>query len=345
MTQSFLNITTHNVAWLQKRYIANELQLKPPFQRNPVWSPKQKSYLIDTILRGYPIPELYIQEFTDSDGNDVYKVVDGQQRLRACIEFLSGKFTLDAKDTPEWADMSFEDLSDSDKKKVYNYTFVVRVLPEIPDPELRAMFQRLNRNVVALNPQELRHATYWGEFITTMEKLAEDERWSSIGVFTSNDIRRMLDIEFISELVIGYLHGPQNKKDELDDWYQAYEEEFEEKIDVETMINSVLGEIHSCLSAIQQTRWKKKSDFYTLFLTFAAFSDELPFSKDARNKLGSSLVKFGEKVDVFLRDPNAAGISKSAKRYSAAVERAASDLGNRRTRSEEVHKIFKRAMH
>jgi uncharacterized protein with ParB-like and HNH nuclease domain len=97
------------VAWIHKRYLNDELELKPPFQRNPVWTYKQKSYLIDTILRGCPIPELYIQEFTDANGLEVVKIVDGQQRVRACVEFIAGDFSLDEEDSPEWADMTFED--------------------------------------------------------------------------------------------------------------------------------------------------------------------------------------------------------------------------------------------
>ena len=61
MTQTFLNTTTHNIAWIQKRYLQEEITLEAPFQRNPVWTIKQKAYLIDTILRGYPIPELCMQ--------------------------------------------------------------------------------------------------------------------------------------------------------------------------------------------------------------------------------------------------------------------------------------------
>lgn len=158
MTQNFLNTTTHNVAWIHKRLVADELQLKAPFQRNPVWTTKQKSFLIDTILRGYPIPELYMQEFTDGDGNDIYVVVDGQQRIRACEEFIHGSFKINRDDTPEWADMKFDDLSEADRKKIYNYNFVVRTLPDLLEQELRSMFGRLNRNTVALKPQELRHA-------------------------------------------------------------------------------------------------------------------------------------------------------------------------------------------
>ena len=281
--QAFLSTTSHNVAWFQKRYQANELELKAPFQRNPVWTKKQKAYLIDTILRGYPIPELYMQEFSDAEGNDVYIVVDGQQRVRACVEFLSGEFGLDSEDSPDYGDLYFDDLSGEQKKAIYNYSLVVRVLPEMPEIQLRSIFQRLNRHVVSLNRQELRHATYWGEFISCVEKLADDERWTSISVFTPNDVRRMLDIEFISELVVGHLHGVQNKKESLDDWYESYEQEFEQRRDVEKVFSATLAELHGILPDIAETRWRKKSDFYTLFLVLAERAKQFPFSRDTRD--------------------------------------------------------------
>lgn len=116
MDHNFLGTTTHNIAWLYKRYLAEELQLKAPFQRNPVWTDRQKSYLIDTILHGYPIPELYMQEYTDEAGNDVYVIVDGQQRVRACMDFIRGEFSLSEQDSPDWADMAFDDLSSDEKR-------------------------------------------------------------------------------------------------------------------------------------------------------------------------------------------------------------------------------------
>lgn len=61
--------------------------------------------------------------------------------------------------------MSFEDLSGDDKKKLYEYNFVIRLLPDIPEEEVRAIFQRLSKNTMVLTAQELRHATYWGPFI------------------------------------------------------------------------------------------------------------------------------------------------------------------------------------
>ncbi|WP_254899612.1 DUF262 domain-containing protein, partial [Salmonella enterica] len=125
--------------------------------------------MIDTILRGYPIPELYIQEFTDADGEDRYVVVDGQQRLRACIEYMANGFPLTGtgKQDVLYDGCYFDKLIPDAKRAIYNYNFVVRKLPDMSNEEIRSVFSRINRNTVALNQQELRHSTYWGAFIRT----------------------------------------------------------------------------------------------------------------------------------------------------------------------------------
>ena len=169
---------------------------------------------------------------------------------------------------------------------------MVRTLPEMDNRQLREMFQRLNRNTVVLNSQELRHATYWGQFISCVETLADDVRWTELGVFTPNEVRRMLDIEYISELVVAHLHGIQNKKEELDTYYELYEQEFEERSHVENLFNSVLGEIRAVLPELNATRWRKKSDFYTLFLVIAERARELPFARDGRSRLREELLSF-----------------------------------------------------
>src|ERR1700761_7643058 len=158
---NIIQTTNRDIAWFKQANELHQLQMKPPFQRNLVWTTKQKSFLIDTILNGYPVPELYMQDITDETGSKIYTVVDGQQRITACLEFLNNQFQIDPKDSPSFADLSFDDLSLELKKKVYSYTFVIRQLPEMSDAELRDIFSRLNRNNVVLNSQELRQATYW----------------------------------------------------------------------------------------------------------------------------------------------------------------------------------------
>lgn len=341
MVQGFLDSTHHNVAWINKRNNDNELEIRPAFQRRLVWTDKQKSFLIDTILRGYPIPELYIQEFSDENGNDRYVVVDGQQRIRACLDFLGGRFSLDAEDSPDYADMFFEDLSSEQKKKIFNYNFVVRKLPEMAEQELRLMFMRLNKNVMALNKQELRHATYWGRFIKCCEDIADEDIWSSFGVFTPNDFRRMLDVEFISELVIAFLHGPQNKKANLDRFYQAYEEEFPKEREARTAFRKALDEVFFVLPDIERSRWKKKSDFYSLFLAFAERYEQIPFASDVREKLSARLTDFAHQIDDFVSDTNGdRQHARDVRAYGNAVEKAASDLANRRERKRILDGLF-----
>src|SRR4051812_16535332 len=60
-----------SVIWLRDRYQAGELELKPPFQRQPVWVAKQKSSLIESILLELPVPEVYIQEDLVEQGGEM----------------------------------------------------------------------------------------------------------------------------------------------------------------------------------------------------------------------------------------------------------------------------------
>lgn len=65
---------------------AGELNINPKYQRNPVWDNTAKSFLIDTILRDYPMPPLfYRQIFYLQERKTKREVIDGQQRTRAII--------------------------------------------------------------------------------------------------------------------------------------------------------------------------------------------------------------------------------------------------------------------
>jgi hypothetical protein len=322
------------VVWFKKAFDEGDLVIKAPFQRNPVWTERQKSALIDTILLEYPIPELYMQELTDDSGNQKHVVVDGQQRIRAVLSFLAGEFELD-DESPHWAGLEFDDLSSNDRKKVFEYNFIVRLLPEMPDDELRAIFQRINRNTVTLNAQELRHATYWGPYIKLMEEISDLEFWSTAGIFSANDRRRMLDVEYISELAVAVLNGLQNKKKSLEEFYQQYETKFEEAESLRSTFVQVLGEIQQVIPELSKTRWRKKSDFYTLFLQFTRHIDKLPLSAEKREQATGILAEFSAMVDALIAGIiDDASSEPAAQTYVKNVERAASDLGSRRARQD-----------
>jgi hypothetical protein len=336
---NFLHTTHRTVSWFRKTFLNDELELAAPFQRNPVWTDVQKAYLIDTILNGLPIPELYMQDVGDEEGDERHIVVDGQQRVRAVLDFVQGTYSLEGEEvTKKWRGLSFEELSADEKKAVFGYKFVVRVLPAMEEDGIRKIFARLNRNVVALNEQELRNATYWGPFIKAIQYMAdEDPFWADSGLFSANDHRRMIDHEYLSELAIAYLHGPQNKKDRLDHYYQLYEERFEDRERLIKTFRKVTAEIGQLIIRLSGTRWKKKSDFYTLFLALAPMEDEFPWSADRRTEISQRLADFGARVDSLLRleeDEWGTQQDENVVAYARNVARAASDRANRVARAK-----------
>ena len=111
MTQAdnFLHTNHRTVSWFNKTFASGELELAAPFQRNPVWTVLQQAYLIDTILLGLPIPELYMQDLGDEEGVEQHIGVDGQQRIRAVLDFVQGNYALQGEDvTKRWRDLKFE---------------------------------------------------------------------------------------------------------------------------------------------------------------------------------------------------------------------------------------------
>lgn len=328
----FLTTTNRTVVWFKKANDHGDLQMKPPFQRNPVWTHPQKSYLIDSILNGYPIPEIYMQEFVDESGNEQHIIIDGQQRTRACLDYIEGKYSIKTEESPTWGGMKFDDLSGDDKKKIFGYTFIVRILPEMSDDDIRGIFQRLNKNVVALNSQELRQATYWGPFLLTMQEISNYKYWNTTGIFTPLNVRRMMDVEYISELSIAVLHGHQNKKESIDKYYQEYEEEFEYKDDLISTFQLVIYELEQMYPDIKNTRWRKKTDFYSIFIYLSSREASLPLSIEKRTQVRRELDNFSASVTSYLSsDSDDHQYTKQVEDYGKSI-RASSDLGNRKRR-------------
>src|SRR6185369_15042361 len=235
-----------SISWFQDQYKSDHLELRPPFQRNPVWLTKQRSFLIESILLDIPIPEVYVQVTQASDGTEQYGVVDGQQRLRTILQFVGierdedqrdediNLFALDALlPTSTHKGKTFADLTDDERKQFFRYEICVRFLYTDDPREVEDVFKRLNKFTLPLKPQELRNATYHGPFAKLSEKLADDEYWAVNRIISPAAIRRMADIEMMSDLLIGLLHGPQGGSAKvIDEYYldyEQYEEEFPEQ--------------------------------------------------------------------------------------------------------------------
>ncbi|PZR14362.1 MAG: hypothetical protein DI536_09870 [Archangium gephyra] len=167
-----------------------------------------------------------------------------------------------------------------------------------------------------------------------MDTIADNPGWSKVDLFTANDIRRMIDVEFVSELAIAILHGPQNKKDSLEEWYQTYEESFPQRADVEKAFARTLELVDEILPTASGLRWTKKSDFYTLFCVLNKLPSAGSLSAAAKESLGKALREFAAEVDAVL--DGALPTSEEVALYVHGVQRAASDRGNRRKREENL---------
>ncbi len=198
--------STQDVSWFLDLESTGQLDLNPSYQRRSVWSSKDRKFFLDTIFRGFPCPPIYLHK-TIKDGRSVYAVVDGKQRLETIISFRNNKIALpcefgDARmDGKKWRQIK----DDSELAAAFlNYVFPVEFV-ELPFNDaayVNDVFDRLNRNSKILNPQELRHAKYSGWFINLVEDEVYDKLWQETKVRTNARAKRMLDVQFVSELLL-----------------------------------------------------------------------------------------------------------------------------------------------
>jgi hypothetical protein len=347
--------STQTIAWLQDRYREGNLVIKPPYQRKPVWVARQKCYLIESILEELPVPEIYIQQSTTADGKTTYAIVDGQQRVRTVLQFIGAeldpeeqeynKFTLDKLlASSRWRNKAFTDLTTDDKKRFYGYKFSVRYLETDSDDEIRDMFRRLNKYLTPLKPQELRNATYSGPFVDAVLQLAESEYWAENRIVTPALIRRMGDVEFVSELLVGVLHGPQGGSaaiiDEYYEQYEDFEDEFPDQRRTLALFRETLDCIRKLLPNIKDSRWGNKTDFYTLFVGIASLLRTHALPGSALSEVRTALNDFATEVDRRLSSEHAK-VSKNAIGYVRAVEKGANDKIRRANRHAALLEVLK----
>ena len=151
------------------------LEVDPEYQRGPVWTRLQKQYFVDSILRGYHIPLIYIHfkkggEVGGLQIGDRMYIIDGQQRVRALYEFSEGAFPLlDPKDHPgrfpkslieapcEWAGRDMHQLDDETSARFFRTPLSVVSIETDDENEVRDLFIRLQGGK-PLTPQEQRDA-------------------------------------------------------------------------------------------------------------------------------------------------------------------------------------------
>jgi hypothetical protein len=208
--------------WHQKK----ALILNPDFQRGDVWSPAAKTFLIDTILRKLPIPKVYLRTSVDVvSKKSVREVVDGQQRLRAILNFAEDKFPL-TKRASEYAGKKYSTLTPEEQEGFLSYAIAVDQLLNASTDDVLEVFARLNSYTVTLNAPEKRHGKWQGEFKWAVRSCSRQwaDFWKDFGVLSVKERVRMMDdsltAEMFSVLLEGVKDGGQPKLDVL---YKKYD--------------------------------------------------------------------------------------------------------------------------
>lgn len=159
----------------------------PEFQREYVWKKQTASRLIESILMGIPIPNIFMYK---EKGSKDWFVVDGQQRLFSLIYFYEGffkeekaKFELTGLDNHGWEGKCYTDLSDLDRDKLDNAvirTLVINQQDPNDNTSIYHVFKRLNSGGVKLTNQEVRNSVYFGEFNNLLKVLNQFPAWREI---------------------------------------------------------------------------------------------------------------------------------------------------------------------
>ena len=218
--------TTYKVSDFLSWQRAGNLRLSPSFQRRPVWKPAAKSFLMDTVVRGLPVPIIYLRERVDMHSLEpIREVVDGQQRLRTILSFIEPTCLKDYDEERDYflvKDSHNKDLGGKHftelpvvlRHQILNYGFSVHVLPpETDDRDVLRIFARLNSTGVKLNSQELRNAEWFGLFKSFAYDIAYEQlpRWREWQVFSEDEIARMNEVELVSELILLMYSGVTGK--------------------------------------------------------------------------------------------------------------------------------------
>lgn len=185
------------------------IELNPGFQRRNAWNDSKRSKLIESILIGYPVPEIVLAE--DRNRRKSFIVIDGKQRLLTIAGFVNNAIFKywDAK-TPcikgdsRFSGYSYSDIqSEPEIKRVFeNSSLRCTVVSNYSsENELYDIFYRLNAASTPLATQELRQALYRGGFSNYLIKETDHQNPIRDVMKLSEADKRLRDVEVLLRLI------------------------------------------------------------------------------------------------------------------------------------------------
>jgi len=233
-------------------FIESEIFKIPVFQRNYVWDLTRASKLIESIIIGIPVPQIFLYERSKNE----FLVVDGQQRLMTIYYFIKRRFPKKEKryelrrifdengkipDTVLYDDGYFSDFKLKLPEKLpdkrnrlnklnyetlgeYKNTFEMRTIrnivikqnfPPEDDSAIYEIFNRLNSGGMNLTPQEIRTCLYHSNFYEMLYRINLEEGWRRLIGIPEPDMHTK-DVEILlrgfAMLINGHNYRPSMTK-------------------------------------------------------------------------------------------------------------------------------------
>ncbi len=323
------------------------------YQRRKVWGIKDNIRLIETILLDLVIPEIFIWDCeTDPvTGKTITHIVDGQQRINAIFEFIQNKFKLQGKflisdDIKKaYSDLTFSELPDDIKRRIWIYEIsVVNLNSSFTINEIKTMFYRLNLTDYSLNDQEKRKSLD-SAFGKAAEALADYDFWSIHKVFSAGDIRRMGDVEYCSNILLLCRDGivDQTKQDVLDQIYTDFVDDYSDREQDFEKVNNAISIINELVDDEAKSFASKKVQMYTLFSIAFDFIDNKVLLTDEIKDYFVQFVKtynsFKNEYELDLSNDEQLAY-EMIKKYKLASSEGVNKISNRMIRYEVLKKVL-----
>jgi 5-methylcytosine-specific restriction endonuclease McrA len=296
------------ISELVNLYEDDQLNLEPGFQRQSVWSLNDRGKLIDSILRGYPLPAIFLYRREES-GLVKFDVIDGKQRLESIFMFMGvmrgnrfeARAPLPGEERSDWIDWRLLCRRTS-QHFITGYDLnVIEVDGEFS--QIVDLFVRINSTGKALTRQERAHAKYFNSpFLREADRVARRfiRYFEHSRILTPGQISRMKHVELVSELMLSIHKGDVlNKKTALDRVMSADTLDGRSIASAARLTTSALNRVKRMFPKLRQTRFRQITDFYTLVVLIARFESEgLILTDRKRNKLAwELLLTFSNRID------------------------------------------------
>jgi Protein of unknown function DUF262 len=238
---------------------------RPEFQRRLVWKIEDKNHFLDSVIRGYPFPEIYV---ADGDvnldtGQGTQLLVDGLQRVTTLVQYFTGNEELKLTTVP-----LYKSLTDDQKTAFLQYDVSVRDLGAITKEEIVEVFRRINSTSYSLTDIEISNAIYRGRFKEFAERLSVNDFFTMNNVFSSLDYRRMGDLRFSVLLTATVLGGYFNRDDLFEEFLDRYNDEFPDEVEVQANFQRVFDFLNECGFDHKSRIWRKADLFTAIVETY-----------------------------------------------------------------------------